>query len=244
MEQTKNIDTAMATITNAAEKLLIPVGPTSMMLQLLVFLTFLIGSIGGFIGVGSLVGGESTCNMLALFGGLGVGAGLMILVEKVLKRGVRPNRFVHATSTAIELLAKRKSNFTIDPTLQVNVLFWHFRIKKRARVPKGWYVVAVALEQDELYLAAYTLVSPENFAELNTAKQFMGLCSRKELAKMQDEGGLRQAGVQRRLHTAEYARMMDGAEMLPADFKTYLQFLQTNFPKWMPDFPIGNLASK
>jgi hypothetical protein len=122
----------------------------------------------------------------------------------------------------------------IDARQQVNVLLWRFQINRRSRVPKGWFMVACALEQDELYLPVYTFLSPKDLENIkNSTSHFILLQSQKEI-KNQSNSNMRLAGEQRRLHTAESARWMEGAEMTSSDFMILIQQLQEQYPQWMP----------
>lgn len=123
----------------------------------------------------------------------------------------------------------------IDTDKQVNVLLWRFEIKRRSRVPKGWLMIACALEQDEVYLPVYTFMSPEEYEGTQADRHFTLLTGKKD-KENQGVGrtDLRLAGEQRRLHAAENIRWMSGAEMNSEDFKQYLRHLQEQFPQWMP----------
>jgi hypothetical protein len=213
---------------------MIPVDPEPSGLRMALVGIFLLATIVAYV-LSTRFATTGVCNPLGLFIALGAGGAVMYLAEKWLKPRWKTSRFVHLTATSLRVLSKGKPSRVIDPTMQVNVLMWHFQIKRRTRVPKGWYVVALALEQDEDYLPVYTLLSPESFADLSGSDQFTKLSSRKELSQLQDNSNLRKAGFQRRLHTAEFARGVEGAEMVPEDFETYLNWLQTHCSNWMPD---------
>jgi hypothetical protein len=93
-------------------------------------------------------------------------------------------------------------------------------------------MVACALEQDETYMPVYTFLSPEQFDSLGAPGQFVMLQSKKE--RQRQGADMRLAGEQRRLHTAESARWMSGAEMTHEDFMSFIRHLQERFPQWMP----------
>jgi hypothetical protein len=173
------------------------------------------------------------CNIGAVFGGLLLGAGLLHVSERLLKPRWKSNRFVHLSQDSLHIQAGEKKRQEIDPNQQTNVYMWRFEVRRRTRVPKGWYVVAAALEQDDIYLPVYTVTSPEGFEVFDMAGHFTPLKSKKEL-DADGSGDLRLAGHQRRLLIAESARDLEGVEMSVDDFKVYLNWLQTNFPKWMP----------
>jgi hypothetical protein len=176
-------------------------------------------------------------NVVALFLSLIIIYFLLQRIEAAIKERWPSGRVVRINGASIQLLSKKGVRAEIDGEMQTNVLTWRFATQRRSRVPKGWYVVACALEQNDLYLPVYTLMSPENFNELDCAWLFTALPSKKE----QKESGLkrgsdpRMAGEQRRLHIAEQARWIDGVEMTVSDFTMYISELQARFPKWMPE---------
>jgi hypothetical protein len=233
-DQSNPIDTLYPGPSHDSSGVMIPVDPEPSGLRMALVGIFLGGTIVTYV-LSASFATMGACNPLALFVALGVGGVLMFVAEKWLKPRWKTTRFVHLTPTALRVLSKGEPSRVIDPTMQVNVLMWHFQIKRRTRVPKGWFVVALALEQDEAYLPVYTLLSPEGFAALPGANQFTMLSTRKELSQMQDASNLRKAGLQRRLHTAEFARGVEGAEMVEEDFYTYVNWLETHCPSWMPD---------
>lgn len=237
VEQSNPIDALYAGPADDSGAVMIPVDPEPSALRLALVGIFLGGTIAAYV-LFATMASSGVCNPLALFAGLAVGGAAMYLAERWLKPRWKSTRFVRLTPTSLQIVAKGETTREIDPTLQVNVLMWSFKVPRRTRVPKGWYVVALALEQDEAFLPVYTLLSPESFADLPGVDQFTKLSSRKELTQMQDTSNLRKAGVQRRLHTAEFARGVEGAEMVQEDFETYLNWLETNCSTWMP-----NLAS-
>lgn len=171
-------------------------------------------------------------NLIAIIASVVAAAVSVQLFEKLLKPVWRKTRFVQVTPDAIRLVSKNRVQYQINPQLQVNVLMWHFPIQRRTRVPKGWHLVACALEQDEIYIPVYTLVSPQEFEEINKSGRFTQLQNiKKEFGR--DERDMRLAGQQRRLHIGESARVFDGAEMIKSDFEFYLSRLETLFPRWM-----------
>ncbi len=154
-------------------------------------------------------------------------------LEKVLKSRWPSGRALNITDTHIQVVRGSKIERQIDGSQRVNILLWRFKIARRSRVPKGWYMIACALEQDDSYLPVYTFMSPTDFDNLKTHQQFPLLQSQKEL-KRDGQPDIRLAGEQRRLHTAEQVRWMEGAEMDAEDFKKFLISLQEHFPQWMP----------
>lgn len=210
----------------------IPVDPYPTDLRTLLFGVFLGASVIGFFAVDALFG-LGTCSLLTLFGALGVGVLAMTVSERLLRPRWSSRRFVELAPDELRVVYKGQPEQVIDPQQHVNVLMWRFKIERRARVPQGWFVVAIALEQDDLYLPVYTLVSPEAFDGMALTDQYKELESRKERrAKRGDD--LLLAGLQRRLMTAETARSIEGVEMTPENYNQYVDWLRQHFPQWMP----------
>lgn len=176
---------------------------------------------------------EANLNILAIIIALVISAVLTQQVERVLKARWPSGRIlVIDHDDKIMLMQNQQVQHEINAQQQINVLLWRFAITRRARVPKGWHMVACALEQDEHYLAVYTLISPDAFNALNADQRFTVLVSKKDQAK-QHGGDLRLAGEQRRLHLAESNRWVSGAEVSNDDFIAYIRYLQGQYPQWM-----------
>lgn len=159
-----------------------------------------------------------------------IGASLLTqVIDRLFKERWPSGRQLKINGAQIQLVLKDRIQRQIDGDQHVNVLLWRFEVNKRTRIPKGWFMVAIALMQDDVYLPVYTFVSPEDYEKLPYNKQYVKLSGRKE--ETQD---LRLAGQQRRLHIAEDARWMDGAEMTQADYERYIASLREQFPAWMP----------
>ena len=186
-----------------------------------------------YILINGLLSGEGM-NILAVFISLGVSFVAGQQIEKTLKVRWPSGRYIEINSDSISISKGQQTEETVDSTQQVNVLLWRFTIKRRARVPKGWYMVACALEQDTKYISAYTFMSADSFKELASTNLFTELVSKKDSRSKTVDRDLRLAGQQRRLHTAESQRWMHGAEMSTDDFVAYIAHLQTHFPQWMP----------
>lgn len=219
-----------------SQVLRLPVDPEPTSLRLVVLLAFIVGFIGGNILADTLFQ-WGVCTALSFGVGIAMGISVMLLAEKVLKPIWKSNRFVRVTMTEVAFLHGDAIRRAINPLQQVNVTQWRFTIKRRSRADKGWYVVAIALEQDDLYLPVYTLVSPERFEQFAHPDHFTELTVRREDMLRDRKGGgsdLRLSGIQRQIYIAETARSIDGVEMLPDDFETYLKWLSNYFYRWMP----------
>jgi hypothetical protein len=99
-------------------------------------------------------------------------------------------------------------------------------------MPRGWYVIACALQQDDVYLPVYTFASPAQADELKKLKQFTELQGDKGKASAAKAESLRLAGEQRRLRVAEEHRWHDGGELNLADFETFIKHLNELYVRW------------
>lgn len=173
-------------------------------------------------------------NIIAIFVGFAATYFIAQWAENWLKKRWPSGRVVQIDPDGVRVHSRGKVQIEIDGQQQVNFLPWRFTVKKRARVQKGWYVVACALEQDGVYLPVYTFMPPKQFEAMILHRHFEALIKQKDLRQPDAERNLRLAGQQRRLNIAEEARWMNGAEMSAADFEMYLTRLQVFFSKWMP----------
>jgi hypothetical protein len=155
------------------------------------------------------------------------------LLEPLLKQRWPSGRVVHVNADGVQLAYRGSTQEHIRSNDTVSALLWRFKIDRRSRVPKGWYVVACALEQDDRFLAVYTFASPDNMTELNKLAKFSDLLSDKA-TKNARQDSLRIAGEQRRLRLAEQHRWNDGAEMTYDEFARYIERLNMQFPQWLP----------
>ena len=155
--------------------------------------------------------------------------------EKLLQKRWPSGRVVEITPQHIQLMSKGTVQRTTNAQEPFSILLWRFQTKKRSRVPKGWFVIACALDQDDNYLAVYTFASPDDAELLQKKFKFTTLTSEKEAtAKDVRQDSLRFAGEQRRLRLAEAFRWDSGAEKSLADFEKFLTRLSGQFAQWMP----------
>jgi hypothetical protein len=155
--------------------------------------------------------------------------------EQILQKRWPSGRVVEMNASTIQIMSKGKVQDTINAQEPFSILMWRFQTRKRSRVPKGWFVIACALEQDDTYLAVYTFASPVDAELLQKRFKFTTLASEKEAnAKDVRQDSLRFAGEQRRLKLAETFRWNSGAEMSLADFETFINRLNGQFSQWMP----------
>jgi len=205
-----------------------PVDPEHGGLRTAVLVSFIGVGVISFLISGSLLASFSFGGILSV--GIGILASVLItrVVEAGLKRRWPSGRTLEVTPESIRLAVRGDSQREIDPTQHVNVLTWRFAINRRARVPKGWFVVALGLMQENVYIAVYTFMSPEEYKSLPLAEGYVVLNPPKKT-----EADIRLAGQQRRLREAEVWRWNEGAELSKDDFIAYFNALTTRFPAWM-----------
>ncbi len=209
-----------------------PVDPEHAGLRMGVVLIFILLWIVVFSLLNILIPSQGL-NILALIASFAVTAILTQQIEKALKTRWPSGRTVQIAPPYVRILKRDQVQHEVDTSQQVNVLLWRFQVRRRSRVPKGWMMVACALEQDDTYIPVYTFMPPNEFENLKGNQHFSLLQSKKELEREGQEN-MRLAGGQRRLHTAENVRWMEGAEMDRESFKDYIARLQEHFPQWIP----------
>ncbi len=154
------------------------------------------------------------------------------LVGRIVKR-VRPSpRYATLNAEALVLTDARRKPAQVkriawDKT--VNIKAWKFAINRRARVPKGWYCLALYLLQDETDVILYTFMAPQAAETAVGYNHFIRLQPRKDSAPDTD---LDRLAEQRRLLKLEDLRWQDGAEITPEDFNALLAVLQRRIPAW------------
>lgn len=225
-----NLSQSVKTAPLQQDTLKINVDPEPGILRLILFVVLIVAFIVGYV-LATLLFSLNACSLLGVIGGLVLGAISIQIAERLLKPRIKSNRFVDLDFGAFSIIDGQQQNQVIDPVNEFEVTLWWFEVTRRTRVPKGWRVVGLALEQDDQYLPVYTLVSPEGFNALPGSEHFTQLKRKKDLGEQES---LRLGGQQRRIMRAETARNIHGLEMEAEDFKVYFQWLQTNFSEWMP----------
>jgi hypothetical protein len=221
------------TETVAQPSLSLPVDPEHSGIRTVGCLSFILVAIAAFFLYSIIVPEASLLTvMLAVL----TGAVVAYMADAWMKRYWPSGRQLVVDDAAIQVKQYDKVEMQVDPQRQVNVLPWRFTVKRNGRVKKGWYVVALGLEQDEMLLPVYTFAPPERFEELPLSSLFTALQKeeKKEASVTGSARELKAAGQQRRLHDAEKARSLLGAELTIEQFETYLRELQKQFPQWMP----------
>lgn len=153
-------------------------------------------------------------------------------IERLLKRTL-PSRRSARLSDEYLILSDRRRNLSrithIVWDKKVNVKAWRFVIRRRTRVPKGWFCMAVQLLQDEEEIILYAFMSPQEAETLPGYRNFAHLRPRREIETSRD---LRAAAEQSRLLKLENDRWNDGAELNKDDFRELLATLQRRVDGW------------
>lgn len=191
--------------------------------------TFLFGSIVGFLVLNTLFPGGG---LIVIGASIVAAVGLTYAADFLSKKYWPSNRYIQFLGDLIQLTKSGKLQGEIDAGNNVNILIWHFEAKRHPRVPKGWYVVANALEQDGDFITTYSIVSPEDFETLPLSRLSVRYQRKKD--KKDDARDLRKAGNFRRIEQAEFYRGEFGAEMSPEDYRAYLEYLADTYTSWMP----------
>ena len=223
----------MQTETVTQPSLSLPVDPEHSGIRTVGCLAFIFITGAAFVLFSMILSDAALLNgMLALL----AGAFVAYVADSWMKSNWPSGRKLLVDDATVQVSNKGKVEMRIDPQRQVNVLPWRFTVKRNGRVKKGWYVIALGLEQDEMLLPVYTFAPPERFEALPLAGYFTALQkeNEKEASVTGSARELKAAGQQRRLHDAEKARGLLGAELTIDQFEVYLKTLQKQFPHWMP----------
>lgn len=209
------------------ESLTFAVDPEHSRLRLVVAVVFVVLAILLFFAL-SLAFPASGLNLLASIGALVVAAVMTQYFERQLKRRWPSGRQLRVSSNTLELLKDEQSIHKVTFSADSRLLRWYFTVQRRSRVPKGWAMVALAVQDENATVAAYTLMSPQQLEQINANEKFTLLQKPVSGAATTEE--LRLAGLQKRLHEAEQLRWQDGAEMTLADFTTLAETIERYIP--------------
>ncbi len=113
----------------------------------------------------------------------------------------------------------------------VEVTAWYFTIhKRRTWVPRGWYVVAMRLQQGtEDILLPYTFMDPDTAESMPGFADFQYLISEKHASSaVQSDVSMEQAD----LRLAEDQRYIGGAEMTSQGFSEMVGLVAAHLPNW------------
>lgn len=171
-------------------------------------------------------------NLLAGIVAFAAAAIVTRLADPIMKQMWPSKRSLQLDANGARLMLNDKVQADIRADATANLHYWCFKIPRRGRMPRGWYVVACALQQDDVYLPVYTFASPAQADQLKKLKQFTELQGDKGKASAAKAESLRLAGEQRRLRIAEEHRWHDGGELTLADFETFIKHLNELYVRW------------
>jgi hypothetical protein len=152
-------------------KYAIPVDAEHSSLRLVVVVAFVAVGFVTYLILNALMASEAI-NLIAILGGFLAAYGVTALLERWLKTAWPSGRVVEIDRTGVRIIKKGAVEQSVSVDEKATTLFWRFETKRRSRVPKGWYVLAVNLQQNEVHLPVYTFVSPEQLKNYARAEQF------------------------------------------------------------------------
>lgn len=193
-------------------------------------ITFFISVIVAFVIINSLI---PNGGLIVIAGSVAVAVAITYVADYLTKRYWPSHRTLRIADDVVTLSRKDVVQGQINAGEHVNYMAWHFMVSKHPRVPKGWYVVSSALEQDDDYVIVYTIASPDDFKALPLSR-FSAEYQRKKDKSDDDNRDLRKAGQMRRLQQAEFHRGELGAELTLEDYQAYLTHLVDTYTAWMP----------
>jgi hypothetical protein len=171
-----------------------------------------------------------SCVMLPIDVAVFLGVGTV--VERLLKRRIPSRRSATLSDEVLTITDARRKPPTVTRITwdkAVNIKAWRFTVTRRARVPVGWYCLALHLRQDEDETILYTFMSPQEAEAIVGYRKFVHLRPRKEIESNTD---LNAVAEQRHLLKLEGSRWYDGADISPEDFTALLVTLRQQVPKW------------
>jgi hypothetical protein len=224
------------TITPSAEIPVIryPLDPEHWKLRAAVFGAFFVTALVVML-VSSVLFPSPGLNLLGVVAALVLGYFGSALAERLLKGRWHSARALVMDAQGLRIVNGKTAEQEVTYATAVTPLRWKFRISRRARVPKGWWMYACSLTGADKQLTVYTFMSPKDAEAFARDGQFVRLLSKKEREKAGEAPqSLRQAGEERRLREAEEHRWLAGGEMAPADFMSFLDRMDRRFEEWTP----------
>lgn len=224
------------TITPAPDATMIsyPLDPEHWKLRAAVFGAFF-GTAALVILLTSVLSASPNLSLIGLIAAMVIGYLASALAERLLKGRWHSSRSLQITDDGLRIVKSGSTEQEMLHTTAVTPLRWKFRISKRARVPKGWWMYACSLSAPDRQMTIYTFLPPKDAEAFERDGEFARLLSKKEREKAGDAPqSLRQAGEERRLREAEEHRWLAGAEMAPADFMDFLDRMDRQLEEWAP----------
>ncbi|NDJ59927.1 MAG: hypothetical protein GYB67_02310 [Chloroflexi bacterium] len=224
------------TFETTQQPLTIPVDREHGRLRLAILLSFIVIWVFGYAIINALLPNMGL-NLLAIILGFGAAYLGTAVLERYLKQHWPSGRAVQLDAKGVRLMQGGAVQENMATDADVSLILWRFEVKKRARVPKGHWMLAGALRSDERYLPVYTFMPPGDLEAYEYRESFKVLAGKRE-RETHPQNNLRQdlrlAGEQRRLMEAENVRWVSGVEMTTDEFKLYIDGLLTRYPEWRP----------
>jgi len=217
-------------VTDPTSTRVFKVDPEHSRLRLVVVVVFVITGIVSYFIINAVAPGAGL-NLIAVLGSFAIAYGMTAMLEQALKRRWPSGRSVEVDASGVRLMQNGSAQQRIEAGQPANMLFWRFQTKRRSRVPKGWYLLACALEQGDASVSVYTLMSPDQFKQVEQNDRFKPLKAKADptTATTRGRDDLLLAGEQRRLLQAENQRWQTGAEMTVDDFNAYVAAITSLF---------------
>ena len=176
-------------------------------------------------------------NIIAIIGSFIIAYAITAILEQALKRRWPSGRSIEVDVSGVRLMQNGGIQQNVEADKPATTLLWRFQTKRRSRVPKGWYLLACALEQDDASVSVYALISPDQFKKIEQSDRFKSLKAKSDptTATTRGRDDLLLAGEQRRLLQAENQRWQTGAEMTFDDFTAYLAAVTALFANGTSD---------
>ncbi|MBI5931848.1 MAG: hypothetical protein HY862_21240 [Chloroflexi bacterium] len=147
--------------------------------------------------------------------------------ERVIKPKWPSGRSVSLDSNQILFVDKHHQETVFLWANPLDFYAWHFPVvKRRTRVQRGWYCIAVQLQQKEQHITLYTFIDPEKTSAVPHFKDwFIKLRRRREMDDVKTFDP-RLAAQITRLHKMENERWLHGGELSNQDFLTLMQLVE------------------
>jgi hypothetical protein len=158
--------------------------------------------------------------------------GGILALDRAFKRWLPSRRSATLSQQVLVVTDRRRSPAQVSRIewgRTVNVKAWRFVVRRRTRIPKGWFCLALHLLQDDDDTILYTFMSPQDAEQMAGYSHFTRLRPRQETLSGAD---LSTAAEQRRLLLLEDRRWEDGAEISADDFRAVLAMVRQHVPEW------------
>ena len=158
--------------------------------------------------------------LLAMVIGFFLAVGLAWLSERVLRRIWPSGRILKLDDHVVAVRELNGAQTALNWNAPIHVSSWFFVIRsRRAWIPKGWYCVALRIQQGDDSITPYTFLKPEIAHTLPAWEEFEQLVPRpKHRQSSHDTSHIKLLEAQADLRIAEGERWQYGCEMEPQHF--------------------------